>query len=217
MSHPRSADGTSNNAPGRYIDSEKNIVLPPARHWCTYILSKGITHTFFTTVLLCPPPILVVCWFQMMFNKEREGRQLLVVSAASLDLTVDASSGGETTGKSTHILSYVEAFFFPAMYVLVSSCLTRLLFAFCSGGKSLLFGSLSRRRLWEPSTSFSLGENLIQKIPPRPKQKKTGEKTYLIEGRTAVENQWKIMRGTEFSMCSRTGYCTCFLSGDMRI
>lgn len=40
-----------------------------------------------------------------MFNKEREGRQLLAVSAASLDLTVEATSDGDATtgGNNTSV------------------------------------------------------------------------------------------------------------------
>lgn len=34
-----------------------------------------------------------------MFNKEKEGRQLMAVSAASLDFTMEASSGGNCSGK----------------------------------------------------------------------------------------------------------------------
>lgn len=37
----------------------------------------------------------------MVFNKEREGRQLLAVSAASLDLTVRAASGGDAAANSS--------------------------------------------------------------------------------------------------------------------
>ncbi|CAN0106966.1 unnamed protein product, partial [Ectocarpus sp. 12 AP-2014] len=38
---------------------------------------------------------------EVMFNKEKEGRQLIAVSAASLALAVEASSGGRATDKST--------------------------------------------------------------------------------------------------------------------
>ncbi|CAM9181313.1 unnamed protein product, partial [Ectocarpus fasciculatus] len=38
---------------------------------------------------------------EVMFNKEKEGRQLIAVSAASLALTVEALSGGCAAGKST--------------------------------------------------------------------------------------------------------------------
>lgn len=42
--------------------------------------------------------ISLCCW-QIVFNKEREGRQLMVMSAASLDLSVEASSGGSGKGR----------------------------------------------------------------------------------------------------------------------
>ncbi|CAM9294606.1 unnamed protein product, partial [Hapterophycus canaliculatus] len=41
---------------------------------------------------------------EMMFNKEKEGRQLMAVSAASLDITVEASSGGEIAADNSAVV-----------------------------------------------------------------------------------------------------------------
>lgn len=65
-----------------------------SRSLCSWLFSK---HCNFLDVFL------LMCRWQIAFNKEREGRQLMVMSAASLDLTVEASSGGNGKGRGTDI------------------------------------------------------------------------------------------------------------------
>lgn len=63
-----------------------------------FLLIKPFRSCFSSVSSISPPKIAG----QITFNKEREGRQLLIVSATSLDLSVDASSKDNGIGASTH-------------------------------------------------------------------------------------------------------------------